>query len=217
MSKDKKHMDELEEFYRSTFDSSEMDIPSALTDSVINKLQGNNINKSGKRRLSDGIGATKLYRFLQVSLLFNLITVTTLGVYLLNNEQEVIIIKTPINELIIQEESEDGFDIKEEQNESVPSMIQSKQRKIHPPNIKQTNKVKKQPLAKEVLGQQKNDDAVFGEEIAVDSIKQEVFVLDKDSSEVKVDDLLEIDNNPVDLKELRNRYKDTVKGKPLFK
>ena len=99
------HNDTFEDFYKSAFDEAEMEIPAGLTNSLMDQI---NPPKT-PTKLSDKIGASKLYRFLQASLLLNLVTVSVVAYYLTNDSTSTIDIKTPVNEIIIEQKDNTDY------------------------------------------------------------------------------------------------------------
>lgn len=209
MSNDLRNRDTLEKLYHKTFHSEEVDVPEGFTDAVMSKLEV-------KNSWSQKIGAKKLFRYLKISLVFNLVTVGTLSYYLLNNKVEVIKIDTPLENIIVNEQEllKPELEEQEKTNGAVRVERMTKVKDVNSPIIKE--KKKKPSESKTVNKLEPN--MPLGEEIKpvnVDSLEatEEIYLDNKE--EQIVNEKLE-NNEPKSLIELRSKLKDTLTGKKLF-
>ena len=209
MKDDQLHNDELEQFYQSAFDSAEMDVPAHFTDALMQKLETTGLQTPAKKSLSERIGSKKLFRFLQVSLAFNLVTVSIIGYHLLNNEKEVIEIGIPhANPIIKIDETSPSNETNTKEN-VIPVPSQLTQPKENHKDLN-TNTPK--------------DPILLNEDLEKDSLSFEIPPV----NEKKVDPIINSDpligketelknnNGPSSLEDLRNSLKDSLKGRELF-
>lgn len=219
MSNDLRNRDALEEFYYNTFNSEEIDVPADFTDAVMDNLSGETATTQNKT-WSEKIGAKKLFKFLKISMVLNLITVGTLGYYVLNNKTETIKIETPFKEVIIDEHkaSESAIKKNKEVLEEVNRTNYGTEKAVRPVNNKLENA---SPSIPEVFPETKTSEVVNSPDTSVVINGDHVISEAIDSAEVelthkKVEEKVE-SNKPKSLKDLRSKLKDTLEGKKLFK
>lgn len=192
------HNDTFEDFYKSAFDEAEMEIPAGLTNSLMDQI---NPPKT-PTKLSDKIGASKLYRLLQASLLLNLVTVSVVAYYLTNDSTSTIEIKTPVNEIIIEQKEKHTEPIIPEQETSSQETqtTPAKQLATTPKPVVQNSSV---ITTDTIQTTTKQDTSSIIATVATPDIKTET------EEPVKQE-------VPQDLDALRKALQDSTKGKSLF-
>ena len=198
MNDKNRHNDTFEDFYKSAFNDAEMEIPADLTNSLMEKINP----PKAPTKLSDKIGASKLYRLLQASLLLNLVTVSVVAYYLTNTPSSIIRIETPVKEIIIKQQKESVepiVPVKEKQNKETSQQ----------PTI---NKSPKTPKSKVQQPQTINVDAVQT------APKQDSIAITSPPTTSKQNENIEPEKQtaPQDLDDLRKVLQDSTKGKSLF-
>lgn len=192
------HNDTFEDFYKSSFDEAEMKIPAGLTNSLMDQI---NPPKT-PTKLSDKIGASKLYRLLQASLLLNLVTVSVVAYYLTNDSTSTIDIKTPVNEIIIEQKEKHTEPIipEQETNSQEIQTTPAKQLATTPKPVVQKSSV---ITTDTIQTTTKQDTSSIITPVATPDIKTET------EEPVKQE-------VPQDLDALRKALQDSTKGKSLF-
>lgn len=192
------HNDTFEDFYKSAFDEAEMEIPAGLTNSLMDQI---NPPKT-PTKLSDKIGASKLYRLLQASLLLNLVTVSMVAYYLTNDSTSTLEIKTPVNEIIIEQ--------KEKHTEPIITEQETTSQEIQTTPAKQATTTPKPVIQKSsvittdtILTTTKQDTSSILAPVATPDLKAETEEPVKQEA-------------PQDLDALRKTLQDSTKGKSLF-